>query len=606
MAGLLNTSGYSTGLNNFLAANPTSMTGVPVTTQPPRSATPVVGAQAASPTTNVTAPKTTLTPAQTVTTPKVTLAQAQAANAANPYFNLSSPAAPTPATPAPQTGLLPAIINPVGSNNATLLPSSNAPAATTAPTATGTLQAALSTAPTNYTPPNQGTTGVSQGGLIGNLVNAGNGSQSPAVIAANAQLQADQAKLQTSLARAGTDSGDMGLALGTQGQINQAYNGIISADQTAVQNALTQNQQEIGATTAAGQLNAPVIASPGQVQISPSQPNPGSTTSGAASLNSLIGQRPSASSPGTTEFYNTQTGQGFATPQALADFVNQQNPSAGATAANVFSVLQTQGSGGSNILSLPPSTMATYAQMLASGQGSSIPSSITGNAALMAQLYQQAQTLTGGTFNANTAAGVGAAQQQAATTLGTIPSTIASQNAITGGTAGVSAGAQAYAQSYPAVQQLNQALNNITTLGNMTVQNAQGNNVNPFQFAPANSTLAQVKGMLSNTGQVTFNSNLASLQGAIEALYGASGGSTPSNITSQINAMADGSLSISGLQALLTAAQQEGAGKLANATATANSEYNQATSNGSSTTGTTATAGGHSFVQNAQGVWVAQ
>ena len=69
--------------------------------------------------------------------------------------------------------------------------------------------------------------------------------------------------------------------------------------------------------------------------------------------------------------------------------------------------------------------------------------------------------------------------------------------------------------------------------GSMTVQNAQGNNVNPFTFAPANDTLAQAKTLLSDSGQVTFNSNIANLKNSIEGIYASNGGSTPTDISNQ-------------------------------------------------------------------------
>ncbi len=55
-------------------------------------------------------------------------------------------------------------------------------------------------------------------------------------------------------------------------------------------------------------------------------------------FNSLIGTRQSTASPGTTEFYNTQTNQGFSDPNALSSFVNQ-NFQVNTDANNVFSTL---------------------------------------------------------------------------------------------------------------------------------------------------------------------------------------------------------------------------------------------------------------------------
>ena len=432
-------------------------------------------------------------------------------------------------------------------------------------TATQNLTPAIPAPPTpapapatgNYTPPNQGTTGVSQGGIIGNLLNQGNGQQSQAVTDATNALKTDEQQQASQIAAYG-GVGDSNLALGRTGLVNQLYASKIAADQAAVQNALTSQGQQIGATESAGGLNAPIVNPQTQGLVSPSQNATTNSTTSGGSLASMIGTRTNAT--GQTEYYNASApGQpGFATPQALADFVNQQMPGSNATAANVFGLLQSQ-----NGQAVQPNnpyyqTLQTAASLLASNQVSAandIMGSMT--SAVKAQVYQLAKAQG---YNANTAAGEAAAQQS---------------NTATAGTAAVNAGLAAYTNAYPAVQQLNQALNNISTAGGMTVQNAQGNNVNPFTFAPANDTLAQAKTLLSDSGQVTFNSNIANLKNSIEGIYASNGGSTPTDISNQINQMADGSLSISGLQALIAAAQQEGQGRLTNAKATAQSEYQQ-------------------------------
>src|SRR5258708_2968743 len=65
--------------------------------------------------------------------------------------------------------------------------------------------------------------------------------------------------------------------------------------------------------------------------------------------------------------------------------------------------------------------MQTYAQQLANNQSSSIPSSITGNPVLMAQLIQEAQKINPN-FNYNTSQGIASGQQQVAATGGAIQS----------------------------------------------------------------------------------------------------------------------------------------------------------------------------------------
>lgn len=56
-------------------------------------------------------------------------------------------------------------------------------------------------------------------------------------------------------------------------------------------------------------------------------------------FDSLLGTRQSTVSPGTTEFYNTQTNQGFSDPNTLSSFVNQNFTGVNTNASNVFNTL---------------------------------------------------------------------------------------------------------------------------------------------------------------------------------------------------------------------------------------------------------------------------
>lgn len=227
-----------------------------------------------------------------------------------------------------------------------------------------------------YTPPNQGTTGVSQGGLIGNLINMAQ-NETPQVKAARSnleQLQREYAKQTSNLEGSPID---LSLATGQQGILNRLFAAKQAAGQTALSNALTSQGQQIGATQAAGTLNAPITGVPyGTQTISPSQPTTGtpygqSTTSGAMNINSLIGQRPSPSNPSITEYYNTQTGQGFTNPQELANFVNQQLPGSNATPQNVFDLLKSGNLGGGGLgggTLNPLNNVSSIAQQVISGQ----------------------------------------------------------------------------------------------------------------------------------------------------------------------------------------------------------------------------------------------
>ena len=257
------------------------------------------------------------------------------------------------------------------------------------------------------------------------------------------------------------------------------------------------------------------------------------------------------------------TGQGLA-QGAISSAAGYSKPELGSYGQNYYNPLNpNQGGGGVPATNSDgtPNPMYTalqnYAQMAANGQISSIPSSITSNPVLNNQLNTMAKQINPA-YNPIVSAAQGAAT---------------SSNVQTGGTAQTNAAASAYQNSYPAVVQLNTALNNVDSAGKMTVENAQGNGVNPFALAPANTKLSQLKTHLSDNGQVTFNSNMANLKAAIQNIYAANGGATPTGIEATIGQMADGSLSISGLNALITAAKAEGQSRLDNAKNTASSEF---------------------------------
>lgn len=201
-----------------------------------------------------------------------------------------------------------------------------------------------------YTPPNQGTTGVSQGGIIGNLINnantASNGA-SAAYLKDKAALQALEASNAQANANIESEPIDLSLATGEKGILQRLFAARQGALQTGIQNDLGLLNAGTSANSSAGQLNAPIVNPQTQGLVNPSaNTTTGATTSGAVNLNSLIGTRTDANGKANGEYFNKSTGQAFANPQALADYVNQQSPGIGATAQNVFQLLQSQGQSG--------------------------------------------------------------------------------------------------------------------------------------------------------------------------------------------------------------------------------------------------------------------
>ena len=102
---------------------------------------------------------------------------------------------------------------------------------------------------------------------------------------------------------------------------------------TAAYNQATQPTQQ--QPTATQTPTAPTQTPQPTPQAPAPAPAPQPTASGQpASLSGLVGTRPSAVNPQATEYFNTQTGQGFATPQDLSTFANQYG--AQTTSQNVF------------------------------------------------------------------------------------------------------------------------------------------------------------------------------------------------------------------------------------------------------------------------------
>lgn len=231
-----------------------------------------------------------------------------------------------------------------------------------------------------YTPPNQGTTGVSQGGLIGNLVNKSN-QPSQAYLDATKNVNDVLAKQNALTSDYATQNADIlsrpeGLTQqgGEQGILANLYAtkqaGLSSQYQGATNQLNAANAQQglqVQAGTAAGTLNAPITGVPyGTQTIQPSQPN-GSTTSGASNLSALVGTRVSAVDGKTQEYFDKQTGQGFPNPQALADFVNRQLGSNQANAQNVFDLINSSGQGQSGGALNPLNNVQSLAQQVIAG-----------------------------------------------------------------------------------------------------------------------------------------------------------------------------------------------------------------------------------------------
>lgn len=161
-------------------------------------------------------------------------------------------------------------------------------------------------------------------------------------------------------------------------------------------------------------------------------------------------------------------------------------------------------------------------------------------------------------------------------------------NIQTAGTAGVNAQNAAYGTNYQNYLQTGGQLQNVSGLGNLLLTTAEGGQINPFAPQFANQTLAQFRNQLSSPAQAQFNSTLAAFQGAASQLLANSSGQIPTDVSNNINAIANGSLSLSALQAMYQQALSEGQIKLGTAASLVNTPGSslgapQVTSNPSST-----------------------
>lgn len=424
---------------------------------------------------------------------------------------------------------------------------------------------------TTYTPPNGGTTGVNQGGIIGNLIT--NAQNNPALDTAKTQLTNDQKNYQNALTGAATSSGLLGQLLGKQGQVTQNFGGILSADQTAVQNALSGQSNTTAGLSSAGGLNAPITNPQTGGLVTPSAPNTtGQTTSGAQNISSLIGQGNGSNGHPQGEFFNTQTGKGFSTPQELSDFINQQlgNPNA-TNASNVFQQLSSGAlnSSGSNSALNPLTQIPSLVQSV-----------IAGN-----MTYQDAVSRNGTVPNFSSA--LTAAIKQVDPNFDFVSSTASAaakaSNVQNQQTASTEAAKNLYLQQYPAAAGLYQAIKNVEDAGNLTIQNAQGQNINPFTVVPLNSTIADARRLFSSSGQAAFDSNITNLKQLVTSLNSQNGG-TPTSATDNAVMLINDSTPMSTLKTLIDQAKQEGQLKFNNALGTGLKGWNDLQSGSSSGT----------------------
>lgn len=182
-----------------------------------------------------------------------------------------------------------------------------------------------------------------------------------------------------------------------------------------------------------------------------------------------------------------------------------------------------------------------------------------------------------------------AGQFQGAQAAAAAPGQAAASNINTQQTAEINALAQTYGQNAPAAYQLNNSLNNIQSLGALTLQTAAGGNINPLTVQAGNQTIADFRRQLGSPSQAAFDSNMANFQSSLTGIYADQSGAIPTQVTAWGQAIANGSMPLSQLQAIYSQAIQEGGLRLGNLKSTTGAAYsglqNSPASGGSGSTG---------------------
>lgn len=298
----------------------------------------------------------------------------------------------------------------------------------------------------------------------------------------------------------------------------QALTGEINAAQTSVQNALAQQAQQITAGNDAGSLANTNTAN----QIS------AANDAGNLGLTNQSQQITAANNTGTlTAPQLGQYGQGYYNP------------------------LTGQSAGGNSGGALNPiNNVQSLAQQVISGQISpSQAYAMGGSVANFPGLLNQAINGINPNFNTGSAQARYDANQSNRTLQGTAP---------------VSAGAQGFGQATQDYNNVKLQVNNVDSLGNLLVQTGSGQNINPFQFAPANQALNTFQSSLSSEGQAQFKSSLAAFAGVASQLLANSSGQIPTDVSNNISKIADGTITMGALQSLVNQAKLEGSTKLGN------------------------------------------
>ncbi len=216
------------------------------------------------------------------------------------------------------------------------------------------------------------------------------------------------------------------------------------------------------------------------------------------------------------------------------------------------------------------SSMQTYAQMLLNGQGSQIPSSITSNSALQAQLTQMAQSQDPN-FNWNQALATGASQQS----------------------------------QTQQVQQYQSAAKQAQNLGLQLNDLMKSAGINPSDINAVNKGIQALASNTSDPNYQTFQNLINDLASTYAQVLTPAGGTTTDMVRSISQSLLNSSMSGQGISQVMQNLDAQVQAKISGVTtAYGDKTTTSSTQTKTSGTGGKVTAGGYSFIQNAQGQWI--
>jgi hypothetical protein len=205
------------------------------------------------------------------------------------------------------------------------------------------------------------------------------------------------------------------------------------------------------------------------------------------------------------------------------------------------------GGSGSSVSPSDPfyATMQTYAEALANNQGTAIPSSITGNPALQAQLLQMAKQINPN-FNYNQATATGQSQQ---------------------------------AQTGQA-QQYQSAAQQASNLGLQLNQVINSTGVNPSDINAANSAIQKIASNTSNPNYATFQNLITDLANTYAQVLTPAGGSTTDMVRTISGSLLDSSMKGSGISQVMQNLDAQVQAKIAGVTTAYGTQSNNTTASG--------------------------